>query len=216
MPFCRNHPEVIQVGLGKSGTSTVQKYFTDRFDSNATCGALLPNIIQADVDARAPALARARALCPHFYISELARVYWPHESIQLQLTHLRELRLAAPSALFVHCERSPAKWVSSVRRWNTLQARFAQRDLEGLPKGVGRTEQELANWYTGVNSYLRLAFAYRTNYVRVDVDDPASLRALETFCGTRATPYAWVPVNVNPRTDDRSRALKANSTKPAF
>ena len=46
MPFCRNHPEVIQVGLGKSGTSTVQKYFTDRFGYNATCGALLPNGLQ--------------------------------------------------------------------------------------------------------------------------------------------------------------------------
>ena len=173
MPFCRNHPEVIQVGLGKSGTSTVQKYFTDRFDYNATCGALLPNIIQADVDARAPALARARALCPHFYISELARVYWPHESIQLQLTHLRELR-----------------------------------DLEGLPKGIGRTEAELANWYSGVNGYLRLAFAYRPNYVRVDVDDSASLHALETFCGgANATPYTWVAVNANPRTENRSRSV---------
>ena len=120
-----------------------------------------------------------------------------------------ELRLAAPSALFVHCERSPAKWVSSVRRWNTLQSRFTQRDLEGLPKGIGRTEAELANWYSGVNGYLRLAFAYRPNYVRVDVDDPASLRVLETFCsGANATPYTWVAVNANPRTENRSREVK--------
>ena len=199
MPWCRGHPEVIQVGLGKSGTSTVLKYFTDRFSYNATCGGLLPAAIQRAVDERSPALAEARRACPHFYISELTRVYFPNESIQLQLTNMRELRIAAPNALFVHCERTVPRWVSSVRRWNTLQARFAQRDLEGLPVGVGRTEKELSDWYEGVNSYLRLAFAYRPNYVRVDVDSPASLHALENFCGTAAKPYNWVPINANPQ-----------------
>ena len=85
-------------------------------------------------------------------------------------------------------------------------ARFAQRDLEGLPKGIGRTEQELANWYSGVNGYLRLAFAHRPNYVRVDVDDPASLRALERFCGFDPDqPYHWVPQNVNRRVSQVGR-----------
>ena len=79
------------------------------------------------------------------------------------------------------------------------------------PRGVApgrraRTERELADWYEGVNAYLRLAFTHRANYARVDVDSPASLRALEPFCGA-GTPYEWVPVNVNLRTPNRSRGV---------
>lgn len=208
--FCQNYTEVVQIGLGKSGTSTVKKFFSDRFSYNASCGDLLPVLIQKELDAHNPLpLARARERCPNFYIAELLRVYFPHESIHLQLTHLREIRLAAPSALFVHCERAVAKWVSSVTRWNTLQARLAQRDLEGLPRGVGRNETELAEWYLGANAYLRFAFAHRRNYVRVDVDNPASLRNLEAFCGAdaRTPPYKWTAINANPKKEKKKQAL---------
>ena len=69
-------------------------------------------------DARRPLLDAARARCPHFYIAELSRVYFPKEAIALQLTHLHALRVEAPAALFVHCARNTTKWLSSVTRWN--------------------------------------------------------------------------------------------------
>ena len=34
------------MGLGKSGTTTVEKFFTDRFDYNVTCGNELAVLIQ--------------------------------------------------------------------------------------------------------------------------------------------------------------------------
>ncbi len=204
MTLCRDHPEVIQIGLGKSGTSTVQKFFGD-VGYNVTCGDSLAAVVQSAVDAREPLLERARRLCPRFYLGQLSSFYSPHETIQLQLTHLRELRLAAPRALFVHCERATANWVSSVKRWNNLRDRIAQRDLEGLPRGVGTRDADLGDWYEGVNSYLRFAFAHRPNYIAVDVDNAGSLRALEDYCGTTATPYNWTVVNAN----------HANARRPA-
>ena len=204
MRRCAGYDEVFQLGLGKSGTTTIQKFFVDRYDYNATCGSELTVFIQNEIDAHRPLLDAARARCPHFYVSEPMRVYFPNESIALQLTDLHALRVAAPRALFVHGARNTTKWVSSVARWNSLQGRLAQRDLPGLPRGIGRTSEELSTWYDGVNAHIAFMFAHRRNYVRVDVDDLASLRALERVCGGYLNQsYHWVPQNVNTRVPPR-------------
>lgn len=201
MRLCGEYDEVIQLGLGKSGTTTVKTFFANRYDYNVSCGNELTVLIQAEVDAHRPLLEAARRQCPHFYISELMRVYFPKESIVLQLTNLHDLRMAAPRALFVHCARNTTKWVSSVSRWNNLQQRLTQRDLPGLPIGIGRTSENLHRWYDDVNSNIALHFAHRRNYVRVNVDDTASLRALERVCGgyNNNQSYNWVAQNVNTR-----------------
>ena len=203
MRRCADYDEVFQLGLGKSGTTTIQKFFVDRYDYNTTCGSELTVFIQNEIDAHRPLLDAARARCPHFYVSEPMRVYFPTESIALQLTDLHALRVAAPRALFVHGVRNTTKWISSVARWNSLQARLTQRDLPGLPRGIGRTSEELSTWYDGVNAHIAFLFAHRRNYVRVDVDDLASLRALERACGGYNQSYNWVPQNVNTRVPPR-------------
>ena len=200
MRRCSGYDEVFQVGLGKSGTTTIEKFFADRYDYNVTCGHDLSVLIQDEANARRPLLDAARAHCPHFYISELSRVYFPKDSIALQLTHMNALRLEAPAGLFVHCARNTTKWLSSVARWSNLRERLANRDLPGLPRGVGWKDEELREWYDGVNAHVAFTFAHRRNYVRVNVDDPASLRALERFCGSTPDPsYHWGPQNVNRR-----------------
>tara|TARA_B100001057_G_scaffold192712_1_gene193643 strand:- start:3824 stop:4510 length:687 start_codon:yes stop_codon:yes gene_type:complete len=208
MRRCAGYDEVFQLGLGKSGTTTVKKYFSDTYDYNVTCGDKLTALIQAEANARRPLLDAARALCPHFYISELLRVYWPAESIALQLTDLHALRVGAPKALFVHCARNVTKWASSVANWYSLQARLAQRDLPGLPRGIGQRREELEQWYEGVNAHIAFQFAYRDNYVRVNVDSFASLRALEQFCDRHSQAYHWVPQNVN-----RHAAMRRGTTR---
>lgn len=106
MRRCAGYDEVIQLGLGKSGTTTIQKFFVDRYDYNATCG-------------------------------------------------------------------------------------------------IGKTSEELQAWYDGVNAHIAFLFAHRHNYVRVDVDDLASLRALERVCGGYNRSYNWMPQNVNTRVPPR-------------
>jgi|SaaInlV_125m_DNA_1040241.scaffolds.fasta_scaffold04665_3 hypothetical protein len=212
MRLCAEYDEVFQVGLGKSGTTTIEKFFTDRYDYNATCGKELTVFIQNEIDARRPLLDAARARCPHFYVSELMRVYFPTESIALQLTDMHALRVAAPRALFVHARRNTTRWVSSAMRWNSLQERLTQRDLPGLPRGVGRTPEELSTWYDHTNAHIAFPFSHRRNYVPVDVDNLTSLRALERVCGGYTNQlYNWLPQNVNKRVPPRvlRRALRS-------
>ena len=87
-----------------------------------------------------PPLDEARRRCPNFYISELTRVYFPEESIQLQLTDLSAIRRAALTneTLFVHCQRNTSKWVKSVLRWGNLAQRLLRRGISrACPLGEG-------------------------------------------------------------------------------
>ena len=197
---CQGYKNVMQVGLGKSGTSSIAAFFTkEALRYNLTCGAELTKVIAESLLRHEPPLDEARRRCPNFYISELARVYFPEESIQLQLTDLSAIRRAALTneTLFVHYQRNTSKWVKSVLRWGNLAQRLASRDLEGLPPGRGRTAGELTRWYEGVNGYLRCAFASRPNYIRVDVDDEMSLARLARFCGREGHKFSAVNVHHN-------------------
>lgn len=198
MRRCAGYDEVFQIGIGKSGTTTVKTFFDDRYDYNSTCGNELAEWIQAEANKHRPLLKDARIRCPHFYAGDLMRVYFANENTALQLTHLHNLRVEAQNALFVHCARNTTKWLSSVSRWNTLKQRITQRDLPGLPRGVGAKPQELREWYDEVNAYLAFTFKYRLNYVRVNVDNPASLDALVKFCDPLALPHVWTAKNANP------------------
>jgi len=182
---CRTYVGVVQIGFGKSGTTTVAEFFTE-LGYNATCGFQMTTVLATALEERRQQpFDEVERLCPRFYISELSRVYFPHESLQLQLTDMSALRRAAhpEDVLFVHCQRTTADWVRSVRAWGSLNQRLTVRDLEGLPPGRGGTAQELARWYDAANAYLAFAFAHRSNYVHVRTDSNASLANLSTFCG---------------------------------
>ena len=62
---------------------------------------------------------------------------------------------------------------------------MARRDIEGLPPGHGSVAAELGEWYEAANAYYDFVFRWRTNYVKVDVDNPATLDALRRRCGVR-------------------------------
>ena len=213
----------MQVGIGKSGVTTIADFFTKALGGySLACGWNLSNVIAESLLRHEPPLNEARRRCPNFYISELMNVYTPQYTVQLQLTDLSAIRRATTTSetLFVHAQRNTSKWVSSVLRWNNLAERLSTRDLEGLPPGRGRTAEELARWYEGVNAYLRFAFTDRPNYIRVNVDDNVSLAGLARFCGREG--HVFVAANVNPkqglpvgRAQGVSPARHANGTAAA-
>ena len=79
---CQGYKNVMQVGLGKSGTSSIAAFFTkEALRYNLTCGAELTKVIAESLLRHEPPLDEARRRCPNFYISEMARMYFPEESI---------------------------------------------------------------------------------------------------------------------------------------
>lgn len=174
--YCTSYDHVVQIGLGKSGTSTIAAFFK-HLGYNDSC------FYRSDV-ATHPVFPLEAAVerCPHMYVGELAAVYFPQDNFQLQLTHMRTIQTRMRNTLFVHCQRNTTKWTQSVLHWNTLAQRYTQRDMPGLPAGYGGRRGELADWYDGVNAFLRFSFRHTRNYVNVDVDNLGSLQALASRC----------------------------------
>jgi len=203
---CADYEHVVQIGLGKTGTTTVRAFF-ESLGYNATCPTVRQ--IAEALAAGEPPMARTKRACAAgsgggggggggFFVQELSGVYFPTDNFQFQLTHMAPIRREmGPNTLFVHCERNATQWLRSATAWGDLRRRLTVRDVEGLPPGRGAADRELADWYAGVNAYLRFAFQWRPNYARVDVDDPLSLRALAARCG--AANYSFPKLNVNPR-----------------
>ena len=202
---CADYEHVVQIGLGKSGTTTVSAFF-ESLGYNTTC--YVARQIADALDAGESPMARTRRACAGssggFFVRELAAVYHKRDNFQFQLTHLSPIRREmGPHTLFVHCERNQSAWLRSVMAWGNLRQRLAVRDVEGLPVGRGQSQDELALWYAGTNAYLQFAFRWRPNYVRVNVDEPGSLAALAARCG--ADGYNFTRRNANPRSKNHAR-----------
>jgi len=197
---CANYEHVVQIGLGKTGTTTVRAFF-ESLGYNATCAHRSVRQIAEALALGEPPMERTKRACARssggFFVQELTGVYFPTDNFQFQLTHMAPIRREmGPNTLFVHCERDASRWLRSATAWGDLRQRLTARDVEGLPPGRGAATDELLEWYAGVNAYLRFAFRWRPNYAHVDVDDPRSLRALAARCG--AAGYRFSALNANP------------------
>ena len=196
---CARYDSVVQIGFGKSGTTTVNKFFTeDQYDYNASCFHVAQIVESLASDYTRP-MRVTRERCPRFYVSELAAMYFPTDNYQFQLTHMPSIqRELGAQTLFVHCRRNTSMWVASVRKWNTLAHRYTIRDVVGLPVGRGRRDAELERWYDAANAYLEFVFDHRANYVQVNVDDRETLQRLSGACETTRRVNVSV-YNANPR-----------------
>ena len=192
--LCRDYTHVIQIGYGKSGTTTVRDYF-EKLGYNSSCFS--KNDVDKSFSNKDWPLSETLKKCKHMYVSELSHIYFPKDNYHLQLTHMNSIRTNMPSnTLYVHCQRNSIKWVRSVRHWNNLFYRFTTRDIDGLPKGYPRDDKDLKKWYESINAYLKTVFAYRPNYIKVDVESHESLSNLTVFCNHT---HEWTAKNVNKR-----------------
>lgn len=129
------------------------------------------------------------------YVSELAHIYYPGDNYHLQLTHMNVIQTQMPrNTLYVHCQRNSSRWVNSVQHWGTLFKRFVERDIIGLPVGYPRNRYDLIEWYESFNSYLKMVFNHRKNYINVDVENTTSIKTLEKLCNIS---HDWVIMNKN-------------------
>ena len=189
---CRNVEMVVEIGLGKSGTTSVQEWFGRLgYPSKHPCDLVANMFTQASKAGR-PLMGEVLERCtpPHF-ISDFGAVLHPKDHFVYQVSHIHEIYTAMRAKypkqgqlLVVHTSRNKTTWFNSARKWNHLVDRLANRDLPGLPAGVGHKRADMEAWYAGVNAFLSFYFAHRPEYVPVTLTDPESVRRLQDRCGT--------------------------------
>jgi len=99
--------------------------------------------------------------------------YWPN----LDFTILDSIRRNHSECLFILNWRDPSLTASSIRRWSDLQDRIIMSDIPGLPRGYGKTQDELVRWIEGHHKAVRRFFR-GSNFLEVDISSADAPRKL--------------------------------------
>lgn len=117
---------------------------------------------------------------------------WP----QMDWGLLSAIQEHHPGAKFLLSYRDPDKTASSMLRWSNMGSqRLPANQVPGLPKGFGKTQDELARWVAGHFAFCRRVFAGCDNFLEYDIEDPASRDKIAAFLG-RPMPW-WGQANRN-------------------
>lgn len=145
-------------------------------------GMHLGKILYADYFATGDPLAR---LGEFDVINEMSAVredqsLWPQTDWGL----LSAIQAHHPEVKFILTTRNPAKTADSVMRWNNLgKRRLPAADVPGLPRGFGRSEDELARWMTAHYAFCRRMFEGESNFMEYDIEDPQAPAKISAYLG---------------------------------
>jgi len=101
--------------------------------------------------------------------------YWP------QLLDVPTLNEQYPNSRFIFNDRDIEKWIRSVSHWvahdQNLRERLIKFDIPGLPKGKGKEDKELEDWYLWHKNNMIDYFKNRDNFIvfNIENDDPKKL-----------------------------------------
>lgn len=101
--------------------------------------------------------------------------YWP------QLLDVPTLDEQYPNSKFILNDRDIQKWINSVTKWSALgqnlRERFVKFDIPGLPKGKGKEDKDLENWYLWHKNNMIDYFKKKDNFIIFDIekDEPKKL-----------------------------------------
>ena len=199
--------EIVNLGLPKSGTTTLRRALTEagykvadhrlkarenKNDPNDRyfVGALMDEGLFKFGDPTAR-LKDIQALTEVSYIFGRNSV-WP-QCDQAMLLALRKLH---PKVRFVATRRDTEEMAHSIMRWNNLgRERLPTSTVPGLPAGFGHEIDEQMIWIDG--HYEALAHWFRDDplYLELDVSALGAQSELERFLG-RPLPW-WGQANVN-------------------
>lgn len=101
-----------------------------------------------------------------------------------------------PGTKFLLCCRDPLDTARSMLRWNNLgEKRLPLNSIPGLPRGFGKTEDELARWIEGHYRFCRRVFAGSDRFFEYELADPDPSDKIGAFLD-RDLPW-WGQVNRN-------------------
>jgi hypothetical protein len=200
----RARPVVINLGLPKSGTTTLAfalraggyrvadwRLRADDGKQGAYVGLLMHRGMRASGNplqylSNYDAFTQIDALVGRLNV-------WP----QLDPNMLDAIEAHNPGVKFVLSRRDPYEQADSMRRWTDLgKVRLPRAAIKGLPRGRGQTQAELATWISGHYAMLNERFEGRDNFFSYEMDDPQACHQIAEFLGTHL-PW-WGVANANP------------------
>lgn len=188
----RRRPPIVNLGLSKSGTTTLGEALKRaglsvadwriRPGQEGPRGAFVGKLMYEGYFADGDPLS----LMPGFEaFTELSIVrnglnLWP----QTDWGVISAIRRLHPGARFVLTWREPARISDSMRRWSNLgNHRLPANAIPGLPEGYGATDEHRIRWIEGHFSFCRQVFAGADDFLEYDVEDPEAPQKIGGFLG---------------------------------
>ena len=108
------------------------------------------------------------------------RSLWP----QTDWGVLSAIQKCHPGVKFILTMRDPEKTADSMMRWNNLgKRRLPSADIPGLPRGFGRTEDQLARWLSAHYAFCHHVFDGAKNFMSYDIEDPDAQAKISAYLG---------------------------------
>jgi hypothetical protein len=98
--------------------------------------------------------------------------YWP------QLLDVPTLDIQYPNSHFIFNDRNMDNWIRSINNWVDFGQIFRKRlikfDIPGLPKGKGKEDQELKDWYLWHKNNMIDYFRHKNNFIIYNIENDHS------------------------------------------
>ena len=188
-----NDLKVINLGLPKSGTTTLGKALSEaglrvadwrirRGDENATAFGFVGNLMYQGYFKSGDPLALMENYDAFAEIDIVRKGFnlWPQTDWGL----LSAIREHHPGTKFILTHRDPAKISDSMFRWSNLgRTRLPENEIPGLPKSFGTTDAQRIRWIEGHQKFCRQVFRDADDFLEINVEDPQTQKQLSEFLG---------------------------------
>ena len=204
--------KVVNLGLPKSGTTTLNKALTQagyrvadhrlkerEEDRPGKRRVFVGGLLYKGLYEAGDPMAHMRE---YDAVSEISFIHgkfsvWP----QFDFALLKTLKDLYPQVKFIATRRDSESHSNSIMAWNNLGTqRLPASTVPGLPIGYGKTRDQQMRWIDGHYEALKHWFREDPDYLEIDVADPQAQAKISAHLG-RDLPW-WGKANVNRKARD--------------
>lgn len=196
-------PKIVNLGLPKSGTTTLATAF-------AAAGLTVADWMMRKPDGSKGGFVGRLMYLGYFETGDPLQ-YMPHCDAFTEISVVRRgrnfwpqtdwalidaIRRTHPGSKFLLSARDPAKHADSIRRWSNLgKTRLPENHVPGLPQWHGGAPGEIERWIEGHITFCRHVFDGADDFLEFDIADPDARNKIAAFTGVDL-PW-WGKANVN-------------------
>ncbi|MEC7763568.1 MAG: sulfotransferase [Pseudomonadota bacterium] len=184
-------PKIINLGLPKSGTTTLATAFEAAGlsvadwmarDANGDKMGFVGRLMYLGYFETGDPLSAMPDFDAFTEISVVrrGRNFWP----QTDWAIIAAIRAHHPGARFLLSARDPEKHADSIRRWSNLgKTRLPANHVPGLPQYHGQNPGEIERWIGAHIDFCRHVFAGADDFLEFDIEDPEAPQKIAAFTG---------------------------------